>query len=504
MDHPESEHDAGRPVDPPAGAAATDGPVDTAPVPVEAPVPTAGAPAVPTAGAIALPPVTPAGPPEFLPPHWRTPEASAPDLADGAPPTVPPVPTVPVWGPGPAATPPVTDERPKERTGAWRWVAVAAVAAVIGAAVGGGVVAAAGHGGTTTDVKEISAGPALLNGTANIEAVIAKVLPAVVSIDATSPAPASQSIFGGGTTGQTQEDQGTGVIITSNGEVVTNNHVISGATTITVTLYGQTKAMPATLVDTDTANDIALLQITGASSLPTVTYGNSTNVQVGDGVVAIGNALGLSAGTPTVTQGIISAEGRTVQAGDSGSTSTETLTNMFQTDAAINPGNSGGPLVDSSGKVIGMNTAVASSTDGTSQAQNIGFAIPSNKILGELGDLRAKKIGGQASSGNGFLGVSIETLTSQLRSAYNFVPTQGAVVTQVESGSPADVAGLQEGDVITSLDGKPVTSADQLASAIQADKPGQSVSLGLYRGQAQLTVTATLASGGGASSSLGS
>ena len=394
--------------------------------------------------------MTPAGPPEFLPPHWRTPEASAPDLADGAPPTVPPVPTVPVWGPGPAATPPVTDERPKERTGAWRWVAVAAVAAVIGAAVGGGVVAAAGHGGTTTDVKEISAGPALLNGTANIEAVIAKVLPAVVSIDATSPAPASQSIFGGGTTGQTQEDQGTGVIITSNGEVVTNNHVISGATTITVTLYGQTKAMPATLVDTDTANDIALLQITGASSLPTVTYGNSTNVQVGDGVVAIGNALGLSAGTPTVTQGIISAEGRTVQAGDSG------------------------------------------------------FAIPSNKILGELGDLRAKKIGGQASSGNGFLGVSIETLTSQLRSAYNFVPTQGAVVTQVESGSPADVAGLQEGDVITSLDGKPVTSADQLASAIQADKPGQSVSLGLYRGQAQLTVTATLASGGGASSSLGS
>jgi putative serine protease PepD len=154
--------------------------------------------------------------------------------------------------------------------------------------------------------------------------------------------------------------------------------------------------------------------------------------------------------------------------------------------------------VDSSGKVIGMNTAVASSTDGTSQAQNIGFAIPSNKILGELGDLRAKKIGGQAASGNGFLGVSIETLTSQLRSAYNFVPTQGAVVTQVESGSPADVAGLQEGDVITSLDGKSV------ASAIQADKPGQSVTLGLYRGQAQLTVTATLASGGGASSSLGS
>jgi S1-C subfamily serine protease len=382
-------------------------------------------------------------------------------------------------------------------------VAVAAVAAVVGAAVGAGVVAATGHGGTTTDVKEISAGPALLNGTTNIESVIAKVLPAVVSIDATGPVPATPSIFGGTTGGGTQEDEGTGVIITSDGEVVTNNHVISGATTITVTLYGQTKAMPATLVDTDTSNDIALLQIDGASNLPTVSYGDSDDVQVGDAVVAIGNALGLSAGTPTVTQGIISAEGRTVQAGDSGSGSTETLTNMFQTDAAINPGNSGGPLVDSSGKVIGMNTAVASSEDGTSQAQDIGFAIPSNKILGELPALRAKQIGGQAGTGQGYLGVSIETLTAQLRSAYNFVPTQGAIVTQVDPGSPADVAGLEEGDVVTSLDGKPVTSADQLASAIQADKPGQSITLGLYRGQAQMTVTATLGSAAAAPAATG-
>ncbi len=168
------------------------------------------------------------------------------------------------------------------------------------------------------------------------------------------------------------------MIITAGGEVVTNNHVITGATAITVTLWGATKPMPATLVDTDPTNDVALLQITGASNLPTIGYGNSDDVQVGDGVVAIGNALGLSAGSPTVTQGIISATGRTVPASDPSGTVTETLTNMFQTDAAINPGNSGGPLVDSSGKVIGMNTAVASS--GATQAQNIGFAIPSNKI----------------------------------------------------------------------------------------------------------------------------
>ena len=218
------------------------------------------------------------------------------------------------------------------------------------------------------------------------------------------------------------------MIITSDGEVVTNNHVIAGATDITVTLYGSLKALPATLIDTDPVNDVALLQIQNQSNLPTVTYGDSDNVQVGDAVVAIGNALGLSAGTPTVTQGIISAKGRTVQASDSTGTSTETLTNMIQTDAAINPGNSGGPLVDSSGMVIGMNTAVASNTDGTSQAQDIGFAIPANKITQLLPELRNKSIGNSSPSGTGYLGVEIETLTSQVRSAYNFVPTQGAVV----------------------------------------------------------------------------
>jgi putative serine protease PepD len=367
---------------------------------------------------------------------------------------------------------------------------VALAAALVGALIGGGIVAATNHGDNGATVKEISAGPALLNGTTNIETVIGKVLPAIVSIDAKGPPSSSQSLFGG--TSGVQEDQGTGMIITSNGEVVTNNHVIAGATTITVTLYGSVKALPATLVDTDPTNDVALLQITNQSNLPTVAYGNSDNVQVGDAVVAIGNSLGLAAGTPTVTQGIISAKGRSVQAGDSSGNTTENLTNMFQTDAAINPGNSGGPLVDSSGRVIGMNTAVASSADGTSQAQNIGFAIPSNKIEKLLPALRDRSIGSQPSSGAAFLGVSLETLTSQLRSEYNFEPTQGAVVLQVQSGSPADVAGLQQGDVITSFQGKPVTSADQLAAAIQADKPGQKVRIGIYRGQDQMTLTATL------------
>ncbi len=421
----------------------------------------------------------------FLPPGWR--EPSGPPGSES--PVAPAVPAVPVWGPvTPTPAAPVSATSSGNRSPGWAWVVVSAAAALIGALVGGGIVAATNHNSASTPVKEIAAGPALLNGVTNIEAVIAKVQSAVVSIDAKSTAP---SVFGGGS-GGVVEDQGTGMIITSNGEVITNNHVIAGATTITVTLFGSLKALPATLIDADPTNDVALLQITGASNLPTVSYGNSDNVQVGDAVVAIGNALGLSAGTPTVTQGIISAKGRTVQASDSSGNATETLTNMFQTDAAINPGNSGGPLVDSSAKVIGMNTAVAANANGTSQAQNIGFAIPSNKITQLLPALRSKSI--QSRSGSTFLGVSLETLTSQLRSQYNFVPTQGAVVLQVTSGSPAEAAGLQQGDVITSFDGKPVTSADQVATAVQGDKPGKSVKIGLYRGQAQMSVTATLGS----------
>jgi S1-C subfamily serine protease len=506
VEQPEGESQTPNPGDPTDGPPTASQP--TTPVPVAPPTATEQTPVVGPPPISSPPPAwsqpLPPPPPGFVPPPpgGAVPPPGPPDspwspgLSSGAVP--PPTGVAPVWGV--AGPPPVTAVAPKEKKapGPWRWVVVAVVAALLGSVVGGSIVAASNHDGSTT-VKQISAGPALLNGTTNIEKVIAGVLPAVVSIDATAPAP-SQGVFGGGSPG-TLEEQGTGMIITADGEVVTNNHVISGATVITVTLYGQTKAMPATLVDTDTANDVALLKINNASNLPTVSYGNSDNVQVGDAVVAIGNALGLSAGTPTVTQGIISAKGRTVQAGDSTSNAVETLTNMFQTDAAINPGNSGGPLVDSSGKVIGMNTAVAASSNGSSQAQNIGFAIPANKITGLLPALRNKSVNNQ---GGGFLGVGIETLTSQLRSAYGFIPTQGAIVTQVEAGSPASVAGIQQGDVITTFDGKAVTGADQLQQTIQGDHAGQSVKIGLYRGQQQLTVTATLASSNSAAASGGS
>jgi len=364
---------------------------------------------------------------------------------------------------------------------------VAAVAAVIGGAIGAGVTAIADHsgtnGGSSVTIHESNAAPgaAVLSGNVTIPQLVARVIPAVVSIDVKS----------GGS-----EDEGTGMIITSDGEVITNNHVIElfsqgGSTgSITVTEYGQTKALPATLIGYDQTRDVALLKINTASNLPTVTFGNSSKAAVGDAVVAIGNALGLSAGTPTVTQGIVSALGRSVTAGGVG-TQTETLQNLIQTDAAINAGNSGGPLIDTAGQVIAMNTAVAgTSSDGTS-SQNIGFAIPIAQVESLLSELQK---GGQTGNGGGYLGVDITTLTPALRQQYGFTPTSGAVILTVVSGSPAAKAGLVQGDVIVDIAGNPITSAEDLQKVIQKSKPGQSVTITYYVGNSKRTTTATLVS----------
>jgi len=334
-------------------------------------------------------------------------------------------------------------------------------------------------GGVTIHESNAAPGAAVLSGNVTIPQLVDKVIHAVVSIDVKSGS---------------SEDQGTGMIITSDGEVITNNHVIElyvqgGRTgTITVTEYGQTKPLPTSLIGYDETKDVALLKIDNTSGLSTVTFGNSSKAVVGDAVVAIGNALGLAAGTPTVTQGIVSALGRSVTAGDAGS-STETLQNMIQTDAAINPGNSGGPLIDTSAQVIGMNTAVAgTSSDGTT-SQNIGFAIPIAQVESLLPTLQK---GGQTANGGGYLGVDITTLTPALRQQYGFTPTQGAVVLSVVPGSPADKAGLVQGDVIVNIDGKAITSAEDLQKVVQAGKPGQTISITYYVGNSKRTTSATL------------
>jgi putative serine protease PepD len=282
-------------------------------------------------------------------PHPWTPGAPPPFMTD-QPPTTPPQP-------------------PRRRRGR---IALALLTVAVLAGSAGGLVTRALYpepANTTTVVREASS--QLANSSLDVGQVVAKVEPAVVSIQATS----NQGSFFPSTSA------GSGMILTSDGEVLTNAHVVSGASSITVTRGGQSQARAATLVGIDTNNDLALLKINGASNLPTVAIGKSSNVQVGDGVVAIGNALALEGG-PTVTQGIISALNRSL-----GANSGE-MPGLIQTDAPISSGNSGGPLVNASGQVIGINTAVAASSQGTT-ASNIGFAIPIDKAMTIVQHLRA-------------------------------------------------------------------------------------------------------------------
>ncbi len=474
------------------GPGSAAGPPETPVTPVETAASTPGAPGSPggpVGNGEAAPPASPLSSyPPPPPPSWSSPVG----LETGPPTPVTPT-AIPFSYPPPSdptlpGGPPATSEGTRRTPGRARaWLPVAIVAAVIGGAIGAGVTAIANHdnggGGTNTIIRESNATPgaAVLSGNVTIPQLVNDVIHSVVSIDVKSNG---------------NEDEGTGMIITSDGEVVTNTHVIElytegGSTgSITVTEYGQTKALPTTLVGYDQSKDVALLKIDNASNLPTVTFGNSSKAVVGDAVVAIGNALGLAAGTPTVTQGIVSALGRSVTAGGEG-TQTETLQNMIQTDAAINPGNSGGPLIDTSGQVIGMNTAVAGTTSDGTSSQNIGFAIPTASVEALIPELEK---GGQSGNGGGYLGVDITTLTPALRQQYGFTPTSGAVILSVVSGSPAAKAGLVQGDVIVDIAGTTITSADDLQKVIQDSKPGQTVTITYYVGDSKRTTNATLGS----------
>ncbi|HWD72741.1 MAG TPA: trypsin-like peptidase domain-containing protein [Actinomycetota bacterium] len=293
----------------------------------------------------------------------------------------------------------------------------------------------------------------------DIRAVLRAVEPGVVVI----------TDFSAGSSGDTQASgQGSGMVLDTQGDVLTNAHVVTGATTLSVQVFGQPSIYQAKVLGVDTADDVAVIQIQNPGKLTPIPLGSSAGAQIGDPVVAIGNALGLAPGGPTVTSGIISGLGRSL------STNTERLTGLLQTDAALNPGNSGGPLADASGKVIGMNTAV--STDG----QGVGFAIPIDKITPLIDQL---KKGNTAARPQGFLGVSLSTATSG-----------GAQITAVSAGTPAAAAGLQVGDVVTSIDSQAITSSGDAADYIASQTPGTRVTIHYQRGGAAQTATATLGS----------
>lgn len=369
---------------------------------------------------------------------------------------------------------------------------VAVVAGLVGGVVGGGVVALVhapqSPGNVQVTVVHGTPGPALAQGS-SIPDIAAKALSSVVTITATGP---SVSVGGG----QSSLDQGTGMIIDTNGDILTNNHVISGSVAVSVTLHGQSEPLGASVVGTDPAQDIALIRISDPpTGLVPVIFGDSGQLTVGDAVVAIGDALGLSAATPTVTSGIVSALGRTVQAeqatasGTSGSASTAPLVGMIQTDAPINPGNSGGPLLDSAGRVVGMNTEVVSTNPDDTPAQDIGFAIPSDRLIAALASLEKR-----AESEKAMLGVEVISNSEALKSQYGLAVSYGAVVVAIDSGSPADHAGLRIDDVIVGFDSVPVASAGDLQADVEARSAGQQVTLRLWRGAGQITLRATLQS----------
>ena len=428
---------------------------------------------------VPAPPVYPA--PSGYPPYAGYP-TYPPYPAGYAPPVAPPV--VPyAYLPLPATR--VVRHTLTRRT--WLWVVL--LTAVVAAMVGGLVGAVVGAGSQQTIVKSFFPNGSSLVHPQDVQAVLSRVEPAVVAIDSQSG--------GSSGSGDFVEAAGTGMILTPDGEVLTNNHVVSGSTTVTVTLFGQTKALPAHVLGTDPTVDVALVQIDHASNLPTVTLGDSSKTRVGDSVLAIGNALAL-AGGPSVTEGIVSAENRTLSAqNDSGQT--ENLTGLLQTDAAINPGNSGGPLVDSQAHVVGMNTAVASSSSGNAPTQNIGFAITVDSVKPLLAQLRQ---GGTGGAGGGaapavpvntaYIGVTVGPITPALQQQDHLTPSTGALVLSVQTGSPAEKAALQVDDVIVSLNGAAVTSPSDLHAAIHPLKPGDRVALGIYRGSTKMTVDVTL------------
>ncbi len=370
--------------------------------------------------------------------------------------------------PGPAVSlPPPPPSFPRRRRG--RSIALLLTAAVmlIGAAGVGAVVAT----GLVRDPappqrasdRPIDVGPGrdAVAVAIDVAAVAEFVAPSVVTISADV-----DGEFGRG------GSIGTGVITTSDGEVLTNAHVVEGATEIRVRLAGETEPRPATLLAADAGNDLALLRISGDGFTPAV-FADPESIRLGDEVVAIGFALDLDGG-PSVTRGIVSALDRTLGLADGA------LDGLIQTDAAISSGNSGGPLVNAAGEVVGINTAVARG-DSTTAASNVGFAISVGEALPIVASLR-DQAGGESRL-EGFLGVGLDDRSDG---------GQGAIVSDVQPDTPAAEAGVMVGDLVVAVDGVPIDGAVGMIAAIRDLEPGDRITLTVVRDGDPVDLSATL------------
>ncbi|HKS23854.1 MAG TPA: trypsin-like peptidase domain-containing protein [Thermoanaerobaculia bacterium] len=267
----------------------------------------------------------------------------------------------------------------------------------------------------------------------------------------------------------TAQSLGSGFIWSSDGTIVTNNHVVEGASSITVNFNDGSK-LPAKLIGVDPDSDVAVLRVS-AKNLATAPIGTSSDLMIGESVVAVGNPFGLSG---SVTTGVVSALGRSVPSKEQG----RTFTDFIQTDASINPGNSGGPLLNIEGKVIGINTAIYAN------AQGIGFAIPVDRAKKVVQDILRY---GQVR--NAWIGAATSTLTPEEAKRTGVQARSGALVSRVFAGSPAAAAGLQQGDVITAVEGHAVDSRESFSTLTATAAPGQAIALTVVRGGGTRTVS---------------
>jgi putative serine protease PepD len=342
---------------------------------------------------------------------------------------------------------------------------VVSLLAVACLGAGGGAVAYATLSDGNTVVKQVTVRQsepiASSSAPLSVNQIYRRAYRGVVEITVTTPAAASP--FGGG--GGSSKAQGSGWVYDSSGHIVTNDHVVDGASSISV-LFWNGKTYSATVVGTDKSTDLAVIKVNAPSAeLHALSVGDSAALQVGDGVVAIGSPFGLE---ETVTSGIVSALHRAIEAPNN-----FTINDSIQTDAAINHGNSGGPLLNSQGKVVGVNAQIRSDSGGN---EGVGFAIPSNTVRSI-----ATQLISTGKAVHAYLGVSIDSTAST------------ASIAEVKPSTPAAGAGLKAGDVVTAVDGTSIASGDDLTRAIDSHKPGDTITLKYRRGGSEHSVDLKLA-----------
>jgi putative serine protease PepD len=366
----------------------------------------------------------------------------------------------------PSLEPPVPPERPSR--GGFSTVAIILLVVALILVLGAGLLAGWEFGrNNATSSTPGTTQPATTSQDAAVIATAQDFQPSVVQINVTT---------------EKGSGLGSGTIIDSRGYIVTNYHVVEGAKSIMVDLYDGTQ-LPGQLTGVDPFDDLAVVQITPPPHMDVATLGDSSKLQVGQTVIAIGNPLGI---TQTVTGGIVSALGRDISEGKGGGY----ILNSIQMDAAINPGNSGGALVDLKGDLVGVPTLTIINPQFESPASGIGFSIPSSRV--EFIVPQLIQSGKVTDSGLGYLGIEGTTVTPKIAAQNQFPVNEGVLVVKVVSGGPADQAGLKVGQIIVHIDNTPVTDIAALNNYVLSKTPGTQVTLQVYQGNQKQTVKVTL------------